>query len=133
MRAGRLLVLPKNARITAPADFSRATKSGIRFTTDSFVGYLYIQPTATDLQPRAGLIVGKSAGGSVQRHRLSRKLRHLIAPKLNQLPAGSLLVIRALSQKDEKSGGESVENQIEKLITNLIRKSAKFSGKVEIE
>jgi hypothetical protein len=57
----------------------------------------------------------------------------LIAPKLNQLPAGSLLVIRALSQKDEKSGDESVENQIEKLITNLIRKSAKFSGKVEIE
>ena len=122
-------MLPKNARITTPADFSRVTKSGIRATTESFVGYLYIQPAPKDPQSRAGLIVGKSAGGSVQRHRLSRKLRHLIAPELSKFPEGSLLVIRALTQK---SDGTPVENQIEKLFSDLLRRSEKFTKKAEI-
>ena len=122
-------MLPKNARITTPADFSRVTKSGIRSTTESFVGYLYIQPTPTDPQSRAGLIVGKSAGGSVQRHRLSRQLRHLIAPELSKFPDGSLLVIRALAQKNEAA---SVENQITKLFSDLLRKSEKFTKKATI-
>ena len=122
-------MLPKNARITTPADFSRVTKSGIRATTESFVGYLYIQPAPKDTQSRAGLIVGKSAGGSVQRHRLSRKLRHLIAPELSKFPQGSLLVIRALAQKNDVA---SVESQIAKLFSDLSRKSEKFTKKVEI-
>jgi ribonuclease P protein component len=122
-------VLPKNARITTPVDFSRVTKSGIRSTTESFVGYLYIQPDPTDPQSRAGLIVGKSAGGSVQRHRLSRQLRHLIAPELSKFPDGSLLVIRALAQKNEAT---SVENQITKLFSDLLRKSEKFTKKAAI-
>lgn len=129
-------MLPKIARITAPADFSRVTKSGIRASTESFVAYLYIQPASKDIderesQRRAGLIVGKSAGGSVQRHRLSRKLRHLIAPELTKFPAGSLLVIRALTQKSESAGGKSVESHVEKLFSDLIRKSQRFTEKVE--
>lgn len=122
-------MLPKNARITTPADFSRVTKSGIRSTTESFVGYLYIHPAPTDPQSRAGLIVGKSAGGSVQRHQLSRQLRHLIAPELSKFPDGSLLVIRALAQKNEAA---SVENQITKLFSDLLRKSEKFTKKATI-
>lgn len=122
-------MLPKNARITTPADFSRATKSGIRATTESFVGYLYIQPASKDLQTRAGLIVGKSAGGSVQRHRLSRKLRHLIAPELTKFPNGSLLVIRALAQKGESA---STENQITNLFSELLRKSERILKKAEM-
>jgi ribonuclease P protein component len=122
-------VLPKNARITTPADFSRVTKSGIRATTESFVGYLYIQPAPEDPQSRAGLIVGKSAGGSVQRHRLSRKLRHLITPELSKFPPGSLLVIRALAQKN---GAASTEKQIAKLFSDLLRKSEKLTKKAEI-
>jgi ribonuclease P protein component len=122
-------VLPKNARITTPADFSRTTKSGIKATTESFVGYLYIQPAPKDPQSRAGLIVGKSAGGSVQRHRLSRKLRHLIAPELSKFPEGSLLVIRALAQKSDAA---STENQITKLFSDLLRKSEKVTKKAEI-
>jgi ribonuclease P protein component len=124
-------VLPKYARITTPADFSRVTKSRIRATTESFVGYLYIQPAPKDPQSRAGLIVGKSAGGSVQRHRLSRQLRHLIAPALDKFPEGSLLVIRALTQKGDEKNSKSVENQIEKLFSDLIRKSEKFKNKAD--
>lgn len=122
-------MLPKNARITTPADFSRVTKSGIRSTTESFVGYLYIQPAPSEPPSRAGLIVGKSAGGSVQRHRISRQLRHLIAPELSKFPQGSLLVIRALAQKNE---APSTENQISKLFSDLLRKSERFTKKAAI-
>jgi ribonuclease P protein component len=45
---------------------------------------------------RAGFVVGRSVGGSVTRNRVSRRLRHLVAPLLKDLPDGSGLVVRAL-------------------------------------
>lgn len=44
---------------------------------------------------RAGLVVGKAVGNAVTRHRVSRQLRHLLADRVQALPAGSLLVVRA--------------------------------------
>jgi ribonuclease P protein component len=35
-------------------------------------------------------------GGAVERNRVRRRLRHLVRDHLDQLPPGSLLVIRAL-------------------------------------
>ena len=113
-------MLPRNARLTSPSDFTRTTKSGIRVTTHNFVGYLHVN-AGENSQPRAGLIVGKSVGGSVHRHRLSRQIRHSIAPLMDELPQGSLLVIRAL--KDNKN----VTAEITELITQLIIRSQKFS------
>ena len=46
--------------------------------------------------PRVGLVVGRAVGGSVVRHRVSRRLRALMAARLATLPAGSATVIRAL-------------------------------------
>jgi ribonuclease P protein component len=40
--------------------------------------------------------VSKAVGGSVVRHAVSRRLRHVVASRLEQLPAGSRLVVRAL-------------------------------------
>jgi ribonuclease P protein component len=51
---------------------------------------------AADGAARAGLVVSKAVGGSVVRHRVSRRLRHLLAPRLGELPAGAMLVVRAL-------------------------------------
>ena len=114
-------MLPRNARLTSPSDFTRTTKSGIRVTTHNFVGYLHVNAVENS-QPRAGLIVGKSVGGSVHRHRLSRQIRHSIAPLMAQLPQGSLLVIRAL--KDNKN----VTVEITELINQLIIRSKEFSA-----
>lgn len=113
-------MLPRNARLTSPSDFTRTTKSGIRVTTHNFVGYLHVQ-AAENTEPRAGLIVGKSVGGSVHRHRLSRQIRHSIAPLMAELPQGSLLVIRALKNSND------VTVEITELITQLILRSQKFS------
>jgi ribonuclease P protein component len=60
--------------------------------------------------PRAGLVVSKAVGGSVVRHRVSRRLRHLLAPRLRTLSPGSLLVIRALPPAASASSAELAED-----------------------
>lgn len=46
--------------------------------------------------PRVGLIVGKSVGSAVARHRVSRRLRHAARMILDDLDPSDRLVIRAL-------------------------------------
>ena len=50
----------------------------------------------TELPARAGFVVPKAVGGAVERNRVRRRLRHLVAPRLAALPAGSRVVVRAL-------------------------------------
>lgn len=44
---------------------------------------------------RAGVVVGRPVGNAVVRHRVARRLRHLLAPRLSALPDGARLVVRA--------------------------------------
>lgn len=46
--------------------------------------------------PRVGLIVGKSVGSAVDRHRVSRRLRHVARSVLGDLDDSDQVVIRAL-------------------------------------
>ena len=116
------LVLPSSARLTTPHDFARTTKSGLRVTSQNFVGYLYISPASTD-SPRAGLIIGKSVGGSVRRHRISRQIRHALALELSNFPTGSLIVIRGLKQSENVD----VQREIREISIRLI---SKFSARM---
>lgn len=118
-------MLPKNARLTASADFARATKSGTRVTTENYVGYLYISPVTNQDLPKCGLIVNKSVGGSVARHALARKVRHALIPNLAKLPQGSLLVIRALA----KNNATDVAFEIEKLTNKLLERASRIGAK----
>jgi ribonuclease P protein component len=118
-------VLPQGARLTTSSDFARATKSGVRVTTQHFVGYLYISPVTNKDSAKCGLIINKTVGGSVKRHRLARKIRHAVAPHIASLPTGSLLVIRALKE----DGDRNVSAEILELISKLSAKSAKVASK----
>ena len=52
---------------------------------------------AADASPALlGLVVSRSVGNSVVRHRVSRRLRAQAAQRLSSLPPGSYTVIRAL-------------------------------------
>jgi ribonuclease P protein component len=46
--------------------------------------------------PRFGLIVSKAVGNAVVRHRVARRLRHMCAQVVDELPIGTDVVIRAL-------------------------------------
>ncbi len=118
-------MLPKNARLTASADFARATKSGTRVTTENFVGYLYISPVTNHDLPKCGLIINKSVGGSVARHALARKVRHSVSPNLAKLPTGSLLVIRALAKNNVSDAAVEIEKLTNKLLERASRVGVK--------
>ena len=117
-------MLPVDARLTSSSDFARATKSGIRVTTQHFVGYLYLSPVTNNASAKCGLIISKSVGGSVKRHRIARKIRHAVAPTIPTLPTGSLLVIRALGQE----GDSNVASEIAELIAKLISRAEKVAA-----
>ena len=109
-------MLAKSARLTESADFARTTKSGLRFSTQNFVGYLY--PTTLNQPARAGLIISKSIGGSVTRHRIARKVRHTLREMYPQLPTGGLLVVRALNNAHDAN----VAQEITKIVGQLLKK-----------
>ena len=110
-------MLAKTARISNSADFAKATKSGLRSTTNSLVGYLHL--SNSDQNPRCGLIINKSVGNSVVRHNVARKIRHIISANLISLPAGSLLVVRALPA----SNTADLKSETTELISKLVKKA----------
>ena len=109
-------MLAKSARLTESADFARATKSGLRFSTQNFVGYLY--PTNLDQPARAGLIISKNVGGSVTRHSVARKIRHTLRDLYPQIPTGGLLVIRALNS----ANNADIREETTKIVGALVKK-----------
>jgi ribonuclease P protein component len=62
---------------------------------------------------RAGLVVGKVVGPSVVRHRVSRRLRHLLRERLETLDvvaAGTDLVVRAQPAAASATSAELAED-----------------------
>jgi ribonuclease P protein component len=110
-------MLAKTARISNSADFAKATKSGLRSTTNHLVGYLHLSNSGESA--RCGLIINKSVGNSVVRHSVARKIRHIIAENLTSLPNGSLLVIRALPT----SKNAELKTDLTELISKLVKKA----------
>ena len=114
-------MLTKSARLTSSSDFARTTKSGHRVSTDNFVGYLYL--TGSTDSSKAGLIISKTVGGSVVRHRIARQARHAIAAEITKLPEGSLLVLRATS----RAASADFQIEISQIINRLIGKTEKVA------
>ncbi|GAA1030293.1 hypothetical protein GCM10009565_65280 [Amycolatopsis albidoflavus] len=61
---------------------------------------------AASFAARAGFVVSKAVGNSVVRHRVTRRLRHLVSARLGTLPAGTSLVVRALPPAASASSAE---------------------------
>ncbi|MDQ2797509.1 MAG: ribonuclease P protein component [Actinomycetota bacterium] len=76
-------------------DFSSVVRDGIR-TRGGRVVVHHRPGLQTAASPVVGLVVSKAVGGSVVRHRVSRRLRAQLAERLTVLPAGSGTVVRAL-------------------------------------
>ncbi|MCD2186463.1 ribonuclease P protein component [Actinomycetospora soli] len=102
-------MLPPAHRVRRPDDFRlvlrRGRKAGRRrlsvhaLTTDGRTG-----------PARAGFVVGRAVGNSVTRHRVTRRLRHLVAERLPALPAGTALVVRAHPPAASSSSAELAED-----------------------
>lgn len=125
-------MLPAANRLRSSADFATVTRSGRRVRSGDLVVYLTgaaAQPRAAvrlasdqTASVRAGLIVGRKVGGSVTRHQVSRRLRAQLADRIGGLPAGSMLVVRALPSSAGTSSrdlGAQLDRALAKLVTSL--------------
>ncbi len=93
-------MLPATARLTRRHDFAAVVRRGRRAGGELLVAHAL---STSDGSVRAGFVVGKAVGGSVARHRVLRRLRHLVRPRLDGLPPGTRLVVRALPPSAQAS------------------------------
>jgi ribonuclease P protein component len=79
----------------------------------------YLAPSSPGFPARAGFVVGRAVGNSVVRHRTVRRLRHLVRDRLDRLPAGSVLVVRALppaGAADSALLGRDLDSALDRLV-----------------
>ena len=86
-------MLPAGHRLRASDAFALTVRRGRRSGRPLLTVHLLV--TSEDAPPRAGLVVSKGVGGSVVRHRVARRLRHLLRDRVAALPRGASLVVRA--------------------------------------
>ena len=86
-------MLPASARLRRSSDIGQVMRHGRRLSSRLLVLHVL---DGTDQPSRFAFAVGKNVGNSVIRHRVTRKLREIVRTNGPSLPAGSLVVVRAL-------------------------------------
>ncbi|MGH3473682.1 MAG: ribonuclease P protein component [Aeromicrobium sp.] len=96
-------------------DFHVTVRHGAKAARPTLVSHVVL-PTAGDggsddgSVTSVGFVVSRGVGTSVERNRVKRRLRHLMRPRLNEMPVGSRIVIRALpSARDAGSATLAVD------------------------
>jgi ribonuclease P protein component len=97
-------VLPPAARLTRSTDFELVVRRGRRAGRTRLV--VHTHPAGPDATTRAGFIVGRNVGAAVVRHRVQRRLRHLLRERMDSLAPGTLIVVRALAPAAGASSAE---------------------------
>ncbi|WP_309298361.1 ribonuclease P protein component [Streptosporangium carneum] len=87
-------MLPPVSRMRRGEEFANAVRKGSRAGRPTLVAHLSVR-AETDESPLVGFVVSRAVGGAVIRNRVKRQLRHLMRDRLDRLPRGSLLVVRA--------------------------------------
>ncbi|MDP9417793.1 MAG: ribonuclease P protein component [Actinomycetota bacterium] len=90
-------MLPAGSRLRRRADFGAATRRGagaVRAAQPTLVVHLGV-PVSASPQRLAGFVVPRAVGGAVVRNRVKRRLCHLVRDRLEKLPPGAHLVVRA--------------------------------------
>ncbi|WP_416276972.1 ribonuclease P protein component [Nocardia sp. alder85J] len=122
-------MLPEPYRLHHRADFSRTVRSGRRVGRRDVVVHLLQSssvvaeddrhPAVRAGGPRFGLIVSKAVGTAVVRHRVARRLRHMCAGLIGELPGEADVVIRALPGAAAASSAE-LERQVRAALRRLL-------------
>jgi len=89
-------VLAAEQRLRRGTDFAAAIRGGRRAGRGTVVVHLFLEEPAQASTARAGFVVSKAVGNAVVRNKVRRRLRHLARALLPGLPAGAILVVRAL-------------------------------------
>lgn len=111
-------MLPRRHRLTRPEDYRGVLRRGPteqdgsprrhrRAGTDLLVVHAAMPTGATPTRPtRVGFVVSKAVGNSVVRHRVVRRLRAQVADRLQLVPPGTDLVVRAVPAAARATSGQ---------------------------
>jgi ribonuclease P protein component len=137
-------VLPEPYRLHHRADFSRTVRRGQRVGRRDLVVHVLLpdeprgvavpedlsdrihpdRPAARIGGPRFGLIVSKAVGTAVVRHRVARRLRHICAGLVADLPPAVDIVIRALPGAADAPSAE-LDRQLRAAFRKLLPESSR--------
>lgn len=126
-------MLPPTARLRQRDEFTAVFRRGRRVARGAVVVHLLQSsapsaiPATADrgglgAGPRVGLVVGRSVGAAVRRNEVSRRLRHLMRPRLALLPASADIVVRALPSAAGRSSSD-LGADLDAALTRLLRPS----------
>ncbi|ANE78397.1 ribonuclease P protein component [Mycobacterium adipatum] len=117
-------MLPARYRMTRSTDFGVTVRQGIRAVQPDIVVHALHDglPDGGDDGPKIGLVVSKSVGSAVQRHRVSRRLRHvafhLINADASDLGPRARVVIRALP-----GSRDAISSRLESELRTALKKT----------
>jgi ribonuclease P protein component len=104
--------LPPQRRLASSRDFQHTVRHGRRAGARLLVVHVW-RPTAAEprgdlLGPDAqvGFVVSKAVGNAVARHRVTRRLRAIVASRIGDWPVGTRVVVRALPPAATASSAE---------------------------
>ena len=103
-------MLPARNRMRRSAEFDLTVKHGVRAAQPDLV----IHARRHGGQPadaQIGLVVAKSVGGAVDRHRVARRIRHAVLTLMAELDPADRIVIRALPGS-RSAASFQLENQL---------------------
>jgi ribonuclease P protein component len=90
-------VLPAGNRLRSSGDFSAALRG--RGSARAGSALIVVHASSVDARagrlPRVGFVVSKAVGGAVVRNRVKRRLRAQMVTRLDRIPAGTDVVVRA--------------------------------------
>jgi ribonuclease P protein component len=109
--------------MTRSADFGLTVNRGVRAAQPDLVVHALRTPDDTSDAPKIGLVVSKAVGSSVQRHAVSRKLRHVARAVVSDLRPGDRVVIRALP-----GSSRAISARLEKQLRTALRRVAEVEA-----
>lgn len=123
-------MLPAQHRMRRSADFGATVRHGRRSVQSDIVIHSRRRPATVDIDsgaaagtaqsPLVGLIIAKSVGSAVDRHRVARRLRHVTRGLLSELIPDERVVIRALPSSSRASS-EQLARQVHAGLTAVHR------------
>jgi ribonuclease P protein component len=116
-------VLPARYRMTRSTEFGATVTKGVRAVQPDLVVHALRSVDGTTNGPRIGLVVAKSVGSAVQRHRVARRLRHIARTMIDELDPGDRVVIRALP-----GSRNAISARLEQELRSALRRSRSGSG-----
>lgn len=127
-------MLPSHLKMTSPAQFKRTMRRGSKAGSHTVVVHYwcpYLGNTPADQialagGPRCGLVVSKAVGNAVVRHRVSRRLRHVLAGLIAEgmLPDQAHVVVRALPAAAE-ANSQKLLRDVTKALEHAAEKTAR--------